>query len=231
VRFEHADFLMADLLPLTRRLGVVVVPNPPHFAFPEARMRATFGTDPAQVTPLRSLLAAGIPVAIGSDGPMNPFLGVMFASTHPANPREAVTREQAVAAYTRGSAYAEFAERDKGTLAPGMLADLAVLSHDIFTVPPAALPGTTSVLTLVGGRVVFDAGAVRAETAGAARFAPALPHAEHRSSRPNADQGRGDAVRRRRPANRDRRVGNLTSCPRPATDHGGGAARRPLPSP
>jgi hypothetical protein len=190
VRFEHADFLMADLLPLTRRLGVVVVPNPPHFAFPEARMRATFGTDPAQVTPLRSLLAAGIPVAIGSDGPMNPFLGVMFASTHPANPREAVTREQAVAAYTRGSAYAEFAERDKGTLAPGMLADLAVLSQDIFTVPPQALPATTSVLTLVGGRAVFDAGAVRAEgRRGPDRGAPAVPRAGRRSSRPKVEQG------------------------------------------
>lgn len=59
--------------------------------------------------------------------------------------------------HTRGSAYAEFAEGEKGTLAPGMLADLAVLSQDIFTVPPPTLPGTTSVLTLVGGTVVHDA--------------------------------------------------------------------------
>ena len=57
---------------------------------------------------------------------------------------------------TRGSAYAEFAEREKGTLAPGMLADLAVLSQDVFTVPPSALPGTTSVLTVVGGKIVYD---------------------------------------------------------------------------
>lgn len=60
-------------------------------------------------------------------------------------------------AYTYGSAYAEFAEKDKGTLTPGKLADLAVLSQDIFTVPPDALPKTRSVLTLVGGRVAFDA--------------------------------------------------------------------------
>ena len=57
---------------------------------------------------------------------------------------------------TRGSAFAEFAEREKGTLAPGMLADIAVLSQDIFTVPARALPGTTSVLTIVGGKIVRD---------------------------------------------------------------------------
>jgi predicted amidohydrolase YtcJ len=55
--------------------------------------------------------------------------------THPANPPEALTREEAVMAYTAGSAYAESAEKQKGTLAPGMLADLAVLSQDIFTIP------------------------------------------------------------------------------------------------
>jgi predicted amidohydrolase YtcJ len=71
---------------------------------------------------------------------------------------EALTREQAVIANTRGSAYAGHAERATGTLAPGMLADLAVLSQDIFTVPAAALTGTTSVLTIVDGRLAYDAG-------------------------------------------------------------------------
>jgi predicted amidohydrolase YtcJ len=80
----------------------------------------------------------------------------MFATIHPNVPSEALSREQAVVVYTRGSAYAEFAEREKGTLAPGMLADLAVLSQDIFSVPPQALPATTSVLTLIGGRIVHD---------------------------------------------------------------------------
>jgi len=63
-----------------------------------------------------------------------------------------------VIAYTRGSAFAEFAENEKGTLAPGMLADLAVLSHDIFTVPPGQLPGMRSLMTLVGGRIAYDTG-------------------------------------------------------------------------
>src|SRR5437763_793741 len=111
--------------------------------------------------PLGSLLAAGVPIALGSDGPINPYLNIMFAVTHPVNPGEALDREQAVLAYTRGSAYAEFAEREKGMLAPGMLADLAVLSQDIFTVPLGELAKTESVLTLVGGKVAYDAGVVK----------------------------------------------------------------------
>jgi len=66
--------------------------------------------------------------------------------------------EQAVTAYTRGSAAAEFEEWRKGSLKPGYLADLAVLSQDIFTIPPPAVPGTVSLLTLVGGEVAWDAG-------------------------------------------------------------------------
>jgi predicted amidohydrolase YtcJ len=62
----------------------------------------------------------------------------MLATQHPFDPREAISREQAVRAYTLGSAYAEFAEKDQGVLAAGMLTDFAVL-------------------TLVGGKVVYDA--------------------------------------------------------------------------
>jgi len=58
---------------------------------------------------------------------------------------------------TRGAAFAEFAEADKGTLETGKLADLAVLSQDIFTVPLPELPKTMSVLTLVGGTTVYEA--------------------------------------------------------------------------
>jgi hypothetical protein len=62
-----------------------------------------------------------------------------------------------VIAYTAGSAFAERAEKEKGTLAPGMLADVAVLSQDIFTIPLAELPAVRSVLTMVGGKVVYAA--------------------------------------------------------------------------
>ena len=87
---------------------------------------------------------------------MNPYLNIMFAAIHPARPTEAITREQAVEAYTRGSAYAEFAENEKGTITKGKQADLTVLSQDIFTAPLDELPKTQSVLTLIGGKVVYD---------------------------------------------------------------------------
>jgi predicted amidohydrolase YtcJ len=153
VRFEHGDGLFPDLIPRAMEMGVIVVQNPSHLdvvtIFPDRSL--------TRGQPLRSLLSAGIPVAFGSDGPMNPFLNILFASTRPDRPAERITREQAVVAYTLTSAYAESAEKEKGSLEPGKLADLAVLSQDIFTVPPSELPKTTSVLTLVGGTVVYDA--------------------------------------------------------------------------
>ena len=160
-RIEHGDFLTPDLLPSARRLGVVVVQNPAHFTIPDLLRRRYGPGRSGAAQPLRSLRAAGVPIAFGSDGPMNPYLNIMFAVTHPVNPGEALDREQAVLAYTRGAAYAEFAEREKGMLAPGMLADLAVLSQDIFTVPLGELAKTESVLTLVGGKVAYDAGVVK----------------------------------------------------------------------
>lgn len=153
VRFEHADGLYADLIPSAKELGIVVVQNPTHLV--AAEMFPGLKLEKSQ--PLRSLLAAGIPVALGSDGPINPYLNIMLASVDPDRPTEALTREQAVIAYTLTSAYAEFAEKDKGSLEPNKLADLAVLSQDIFTVPPPELPKTTSVFTLVSGKVVYDA--------------------------------------------------------------------------
>ena len=160
-RIEHSDMLAPDLIPRVKAMGMLVVQNPTHFTFPEIFL-ARYGKERlAWMQPMKSLLEAGIPLAIGSDGPMNPFLNIMAATTHPTNPKEALTREQAVAAYTTGSAFAEFKEKEKGQLAPGMLADLAVLSADVFTVPVSELEGIKSVLTLLGGRIVHETGAVR----------------------------------------------------------------------
>jgi predicted amidohydrolase YtcJ len=151
VRFEHGDGLMPDLIPKVKDLGIVVVQNPSHLTGVKQLFGATF----TEGQPLKSLLDAGVPLGLGSDGPSNPYLNIMFASLHLNHPSEAITREQAVMAYTAGSAYAEFAEHDKGTLEPGKLADLAVLSQDIFKVPPPKLPETMAILTMVGGKIVY----------------------------------------------------------------------------
>jgi predicted amidohydrolase YtcJ len=153
VRIEHGDGLIADLIPRAAKLGVVVVQNPTHLSDPEL----TQSRWDAEVSRIRSLLEAGVTLAFGSDGPMNPYLNIMFATTHPSNPNEAISREQAVRAYTHGSAFAEFAEGEKGTIAKGKLADLVVLSQDLFTAPVSELPKTNSLLTIVGGKIVFDA--------------------------------------------------------------------------
>ena len=170
-RFEHAEWLTPDLRARARRLGVVVVENPTHFTDGPDRIHARFGDARSGFyQPFASLPTDGIPLGIGSDGPLNPFLNLQFAVMHPDNPPEALTREQAVRAYTRGSAYAEHAEREKGTLAPGFLADLAILSQDVFAVPDDRLAETVSVMTLVGGRIVYDAGVLSPPGApGAAR--------------------------------------------------------------
>jgi predicted amidohydrolase YtcJ len=149
-----------DLIRRVKAMHMLVVQNPTHFTFPEI-MLARYGKERvAWMQPMKSLLDNGIPLAIGSDGPMNPFLNIMAAVTHPTNPKEALTREQAVSAYTAGSAFAEFQEKDKGQLAVGMFADLAVLSDDLFTVPVADIEAIRSVMTMFGGKIVYETGVV-----------------------------------------------------------------------
>ncbi len=156
IRFEHGSGLFPDLIERTRDLGAVVVVNPSQLTW-KRHFSPDFTFVRAQ--PLKSLISAGIPVAFGSDrgGDFDPFQDIMFAITHPDRPSEAITREQAVTAYTLTSAYAEFAEQTKGSLEVGKFADLAVLSQDIFAVPASELPKTVAVLTLVGGKAVYDA--------------------------------------------------------------------------
>ena len=138
VRFEHGNGVVGAQVGRARRLGIVIA-------------------QPREGSPFATWTRAGIPLAYGSDNLRNPFFNMLGAVSGRRDSTEAITREQAVEIYTRGSAYAEFAEHDKGTLAPGKFADLAVLSQDIFTVPLQRLPETSSVLTVVGGRIVLDA--------------------------------------------------------------------------
>jgi predicted amidohydrolase YtcJ len=156
VRIEHGEGITPDLVARVRDLGIVVVKNPTHFTLRDLFIRR-FGLETTErLQPFRSLLDADIPVAIGSDGPNNPYLNLMFASNVPGRPQQSMTREQVIIAYTLTSAYAEFAEKDKGSLEPGKLADLAVLSQDIFRVEAPELPKTKSLLTMAGGKIVYD---------------------------------------------------------------------------
>ena len=155
-RIEHADMLQAADFARAARMGVTIVQNPSHFMIAPILQQRWGAARVARADQVKGAIAAGVPFAIGSDGPINPFLNIMFATMNPANPSQALTVEQAVAAYTRGSAAAELAERQKGTIARGMLADVALLSQDIFKVPIPDLPRTTSVLTIVNGRIVVE---------------------------------------------------------------------------
>ncbi len=163
MRIEHGDITGPDQIPALARNRVTVVQSPTHLATPI--LLENLGPQRSAVLqPVKSLLQGGALLAFGSDSigfsPVvaNPFVNLMLAMVHPNNPSEAITLEQALTAYTRGAAYAEGLEDVKGTLQPGKLADLAVLSQDIFTVPPPAIAGTQSVLTIVGGEVVYNAG-------------------------------------------------------------------------
>ena len=160
-RIEHGDMMSPDLIARVKAVGMVLVQNPTHFTVRDIFL-ARYGPERvAWMQPMKSILKSGIPLAIGSDGVTNPFVNILAASTHPTNPKEAITREEAVTAYTAGAAFAEFKEQEKGTLAVGMLADLAVLSRDLFTAPESEIEAITSVLTILGGRVVHETGVVR----------------------------------------------------------------------
>jgi predicted amidohydrolase YtcJ len=163
LRIEHGDGIMPDQIPRVKALDILGVENPINFTLGEL-MQQRFGKDKAAlVQPFRSLLLAGIPLAIATDSSpespvADPYLHIMYAIAYPGKPKESLSREEAVIAFTRTAAYAEFAEDNKGTLEPGKLADLAVLSQDVFEVAPEDLPKTESVLTIVGGRVAFASG-------------------------------------------------------------------------
>lgn len=163
-RIEHGDMITPEDVERVRDLGVVMVQNPTHLALPDLFQRYTPQVT-ANAQPLRSLVESGVPLAFGTDGiggSISPFLDLFLAILHPDRPSEALTLEQALIAYTAGSAYAEFEEDRKGRLVPGQLADLAVLSLDIFAAP-FALPATRSELTMVDGRIVWDTGVVQAD--------------------------------------------------------------------
>ncbi len=165
-RIEHDQVIDPAQVPQFSKLGVVASVQPCHLLTDMRWAAARLGDDRAKNSyPWRSFVSQGVHLAFGTDfavEPMDPFRGLYAAVTRMSEdgrqiyfPEQKLTIEEAIAAYTTGSAYAEFAEHDKGTLAPGMLADFIVLDRDITTVPPAQLLQTRVLETYVGGKRVF----------------------------------------------------------------------------
>src|SRR6184192_327308 len=117
----------------------------------------------------RSFLNHGVTLAFGTDwpvAPLNPMLGLYAAVTratldgkNPSGwiPEEKITLPEAVEAYTMSSAFAEFQEKDKGSITPGKLADMVILSDNIFDLKPEAIRNAKVETTIVGGKVVYGA--------------------------------------------------------------------------
>ncbi len=168
-KIEHVQYVHRDDVPRFRELGVLASMQPCHL-LAEIRWTGTLiGREREhEAYAVNSLLKAGAVVAFGTDYPVEniPPLRNLYAAVArefeaggPAGgwqPQEKINIEQALRAYTWGSAFAEFSEARKGTLTPGKFADLVVLSKDITRLPARELLDAEVLLTMVGGRVVFE---------------------------------------------------------------------------
>jgi len=173
-RIEHIENVSPSDIPRFGKLQVIASMEPFH-CYPEANLLNIWARN---VGPLRlpyswawhDILGSGAKLAFGSDWAvvsLDPFIGVQNAVTrqdwegHPEGgwvPNQRVTLDQALAAYTRDGAYAEFEENRKGTVEPGKLADVIVLSQDLFLISPLEIHKTKVLLTVVGGRIVYREG-------------------------------------------------------------------------
>ncbi len=168
-RIEHAQHIAPADIPRFGALGVIPSMQPYH-AIDDGRWAdRVIGAERAKGTyAFRSLLDAGARLAFGSDwfvAPPTPIEGIYAAATRATLdgrrpegwvPEQKITVEEALRAYTTGGAYAEFAEGEKGMLRTGMLADFAMIDRDITRIPPAQVREAKVLLTVVGGRVVFE---------------------------------------------------------------------------
>jgi predicted amidohydrolase YtcJ len=168
LRIEHAQVTNPLQVAKFRELNVIASMQPSHLLTDLPWIETRLGSARAAHSyAWAEFLKHGVHLAFGSDdpfGPLSPFLGLYAATTRTSEDGKVgfylgqkLTIEQAIAAYTTGSAYAEFAEKEKGTLAPGMLADFVVLDRDITAVPPAQILHTRVLQTVVGGKTVFEA--------------------------------------------------------------------------
>ncbi len=167
-RIEHAQHLSPEAFGRIAEMGVVTAMQPYHAIDDGRWAEKRIGPERIRTTyAFRSLLDAGARLAFGSDwtvAPMDVRMGLYAALTRRtldgANPEgwvpeEKITLEEALAAYTRGAAYAGFSEDRTGTLEPGKYADLVVLSGNLFQMDPVDIPDVLVEMTLVEGRVEY----------------------------------------------------------------------------
>ncbi len=168
VRIEHAQHLNPGLI---KRFAAdhVIASVQPYHAIDDGRWAETkIGHERAKWTyPFRSLIDSGVVVTFGSDwtvAPLNPILGIYAAVTrrtidgkNPEGwfPEQKITVEEALRCYTVNNAYAMYREKDIGKIAPGMLADIAVLSDDLFTIAPERIENVKVDMTIFDGGVIY----------------------------------------------------------------------------
>jgi predicted amidohydrolase YtcJ len=166
-RIEHAQIVHPQDIPRFAALGVIASMQPIHAISDMPIANRYWGTRCRTAYAWKSLLSAGTRLAFGSDAPVedpNPLLGIHAAVArqtvdgYPEGgwyPEQRLTVSEAVHGYTVGAAYASGEESVKGSLAPGKLADLVVLSEDIFRIPRAEIPRTSVAMTIFDGRIVY----------------------------------------------------------------------------
>ena len=168
LRIEHAQVTNPAQVARLKQLKVIASMQPSHLLTDMHWAMARLGeARAAHSYAWAEFLHAGVTLAFGTDYPVEPvapFRGLYAAITRKSEdgmkdyfPEQKLTMDQAITAYTKGSAFAEFEEREKGTLAPGMLADFVELDRDITSIPAKEILGTKVVRTIVGGKVVYEA--------------------------------------------------------------------------
>jgi predicted amidohydrolase YtcJ len=172
-RIEHAQVVDPGEIKLFARLGVIASMQPCHLLTDMNWAEARLGSQRAAYSyAWKAFLDAGVPLAFGTDypvEPISPFRGVYAAVTRMNEkgtksyfPEQKITRGQALYAYTQGSAYAEFAEKHKSKLEPGYDADFILVDRDLYKVGAPALLYTQVLETFVAGQEVY-AGNMRAQ--------------------------------------------------------------------
>jgi len=168
-RIEHAQHLLPEDIGRMARLGILASVQPGHAYEDGCWASKRIGDKRCKMAyAFRSLLDARVAVSFGTDWPvvpLNPFWGIYAAVTrqtqdgrHPDGwvPEQKLSIHASLLAYTGGSAYAEFSEHTKGTLSPGKLADLILVSQDVLAVHLEAIPKTRVLWTIAGGKIVFQ---------------------------------------------------------------------------